>query len=282
MQDAIAIPSKGFTHGGKFHADDVFSTALLLILNPEYTYERGMTPPKDFDGIVYDIGLGVFDHHQADRRVRENGIPYAAFGLLWEAFGARLLPSMWKGFDKDFIQPLDLSDNTGVPNALADAIDYFNPAWDVSAPVNSGFPEAVELAKQVLERAIKRYESMERAKEHVEEALRQAQDHILILPTHMPWKNFITADIDFVVYPSTRGGYNAQAIDLDIEAGTHRCEFPSEWYGHSDAELVAISGRPGLRFCHKSGFLLAGDDLETILNVCKEAVAAKYGTNASH
>ena len=122
MQDAIAIPSKGFTHGGKFHADDVFSTALLLILNPEYTYERGMTPPKDFDGIVYDIGLGVFDHHQADRRVRENGIPYAAFGLLWEAFGARLLPSMWKEFDKDFIQPLDLSDNTGVPNALADAI----------------------------------------------------------------------------------------------------------------------------------------------------------------
>lgn len=279
MYDSANIPSKGYTHGGKFHADDVFSTALLQILNPDYTYERGLTPPSDPDIIVYDIGLGAFDHHQADRRVRENGIPYAAFGLLWEAFGPRLLPTMWEKFDEDFIQPLDLSDNTGVPNALADAIDYFNPSWDASAPVNTGFPEAVALAKQVLTKAIERYESMARAKEHVEKALSQAEDHILILPSTMPWKSFVTPEIDFVVYPSTRGGYNAQAIDLDIEAGTHRCEFPSEWYGHSDAELVAISGRPGLRFCHKSGFLLAGDDLDTVLAVCKEAIAAKYGTN---
>ena len=279
MNTPATIPSKGFTHGGKFHADDVFSTALLLILNPDYTYERGLYAPADFDGIVYDIGLGAYDHHQADRRVRENGIPYAAFGLLWETFGPQILPTMWEQFDKDFVQPLDLSDNTGVPNALADAIDFYNPAWDVSAPVNSGFPEAVELARQILLKAFERYNSMARAKELVEEALNQAQDHILILPTHMPWKSFITPDIDFVVYPSTRGGYNAQAIDLDIEAGTHRCEFPSEWYGHSDAELVAISGHPGLRFCHKSGFLLAGDDLEIILSVCKEAIAAKYGTN---
>ena len=27
--------AKAFTHGGKFHADDIFSSALLLYLNPE-------------------------------------------------------------------------------------------------------------------------------------------------------------------------------------------------------------------------------------------------------
>ena len=27
----MKIPAKGFTHGGKFHADDVFATALLMI-----------------------------------------------------------------------------------------------------------------------------------------------------------------------------------------------------------------------------------------------------------
>ena len=26
--------AKAFTHGGKFHADDIFSSALLLYLNP--------------------------------------------------------------------------------------------------------------------------------------------------------------------------------------------------------------------------------------------------------
>lgn len=36
MQDAAA-----FTHGGKFHADDVFSSALLLYFNPKITITRG-------------------------------------------------------------------------------------------------------------------------------------------------------------------------------------------------------------------------------------------------
>ena len=79
MQDAAA-----FTHGGKFHADDVFSSALLLYFNPKITITRGNKIPEDFKGIVFDIGRGKYDHHQRDSRVRENGVPYAAFGLLWE------------------------------------------------------------------------------------------------------------------------------------------------------------------------------------------------------
>ena len=75
-QNAIA-----FTHSGKFHADDVFSSALLLYLNPELTILRGNRVPDDFEGIVFDIGRGKYDHHQKDSRIRENGVPYAAFGL---------------------------------------------------------------------------------------------------------------------------------------------------------------------------------------------------------
>ena len=45
-----------FTHGGKFHADDVFSTALLQILRPDIQVTRGFVVPDDFDGIVYEIG----------------------------------------------------------------------------------------------------------------------------------------------------------------------------------------------------------------------------------
>ena len=79
----MQVPAKGFTHGGKFHADDVFSTALLQIVRPDFTVQRGFTVPDDFDGIVYDVGLGLFDHHQEPRETRPNGVPYAAFGLLW-------------------------------------------------------------------------------------------------------------------------------------------------------------------------------------------------------
>ena len=66
----MKIPANGFTHAGKFHADDVFATALLQILRPDIKITRGFTVPDDFDGIVYDIGFGMFDHHQEPREYR--------------------------------------------------------------------------------------------------------------------------------------------------------------------------------------------------------------------
>ena len=67
----MKIPANGFTHAGKFHADDVFATALLQILRPDIKITRGFTVPDDFDGIVYDIGFGMFDHHERTPRYSE-------------------------------------------------------------------------------------------------------------------------------------------------------------------------------------------------------------------
>ena len=123
--------ASAFTHSGKFHADDVFSSALLLYLNPEITITRGNKVPEDFDGIVFDIGRGKYDHHQKDSRIRENGIPYAAFGLLWEDLGCEILgDELAEKFDEAFVQPLDNNDNTGEKNELASLIGSFNPSWD--------------------------------------------------------------------------------------------------------------------------------------------------------
>ena len=41
----MKIPAKGFTHGGKFHADDVFATALLMIVRPDIKVTRGFVVP---------------------------------------------------------------------------------------------------------------------------------------------------------------------------------------------------------------------------------------------
>ena len=119
----MKIPANGFTHAGKFHADDVFATALLQILRPDIKITRGFTVPDDFDGIVYDIGFGMFDHHQEPREYRANGVPYAAFGLLWRVLGPGLVGERQaRLIDENFIQPLDLNDNTGEQNSLCDAI----------------------------------------------------------------------------------------------------------------------------------------------------------------
>ena len=87
----MKIPANGFTHAGKFHADDVFATALLQILRPDIKITRGFVVPDDFDGIVYDVGFGMFDHHQEPREYRPNGVPYAALGLLWRVLGPGLV-----------------------------------------------------------------------------------------------------------------------------------------------------------------------------------------------
>ena len=48
--------AKAFTHSGKFHADDVFSSALLLYLIPQITITRGNRVPVDYVGIGFDFG----------------------------------------------------------------------------------------------------------------------------------------------------------------------------------------------------------------------------------
>ena len=167
----MKIPAKGFTHGGKFHADDVFSTALLQIVRPDIQVTRGFVVPDDFDGIVYDVGGGMFDHHQEPRETRPNGVPYAAFGLLWQVLGAQLVGEhQARLLDENFIQPLDLNDNTGEQNSLADAIGSFNPLWDSKDDPDECFWRAVPVAKKILENEIAAANAVNRADDTVRRA----------------------------------------------------------------------------------------------------------------
>ena len=162
--------ASAFTHSGKFHADDVFSAALLLYLNPEITITRGNQVPENYEGLVFDIGRGQYDHHQKDSRIRDNGVPYAAFGLLWEKLGPEILgEELALKFDESFVQPLDINDNTGEKNELATLIGNFNPGWDSKSSNDEAFFQAVSVAGMIPE-----------------------------------------TNIAFVIFPSNRGGYCIQ------------------------------------------------------------------------
>lgn len=268
---------KGFTHGGIFHADDVFATALLLILNPKIEITRGFQVPEDFDGIVYDIGFGEFDHHQQERRVRENGILYAAFGLLWEAFGTEILEKEdAEKFDRDFIQPLDDSDNTGRANMLALIIADFNPTWkEKEKNSDQSFMEAVDMAKQILNRRFSQILTEREANQTVTEEIKKANGNgnrnILILKQALPWKKaVIGSDIIYTIYPSLRGCFNIQAVP--DENGELLRPFSEKWRGKTAAELETITGVKGVQFCHMSGFLCAADTLEAAVRIAEIAL----------
>lgn len=278
---AVKELKRAFTHGGKFHSDDVFAAALLKYLNPDIIIERGFQIPEDYDGIVFDIGFGKYDHHQKDARVRENGIPYAAFGLLWEELGAEILgEEAAKDLDEKFIQPLDLSDNTGCDNQIAELISLYNPNWNESASTDERFMQAVELAKTILERKFLKIKSVQKACNLLEPEVRKAENGILILKHYVPWKKAVEGtEIVYVIYHSQRGGFAAQAVE--DENGEMKSPFPEEWRGKSDQDLVEASKIEGLTFCHKSGFLIAGDTLDTIWKACKLACEKNKQRNQS-
>lgn len=269
----IKFNNHGMTHGGKFHADDVFSSALLKIMNPEIEIMRGFQVPEDFDGIVFDIGYGKFDHHQEGAEVRENGVPYASFGLLWREFGESLVGAEDAArFDESFIQPLDMDDNTGCGNQLARVIGKWNPSWDSEESADECFRQAVEVAKQILQKEFAGIRSIQRAQGLVQQALQTIKDKIVVLSKFAPWKNvLIPSAAEFVVYPSQRGGFSAQVIPLDFDTNTPKCNFPEAWAGKSPAELSRISGIKTLSFCHNNRFLISAATLSDVLQACKLA-----------
>lgn len=279
--------SSAFTHSGKFHADDVFSAALLLYLNPEITIIRGNKVPDDYKGLVFDIGRGQYDHHQKDSRVRENGVPYAAFGLLWEALGAEILGAeLAEKFDESFVQPLDNNDNTGEKNELATLIGNFNPGWDSKGSNDQAFFQAVSVAGMILENKFERYRGNERADKRVEEVLEKHQralktgdtpaenTNILVLPEFIPCqKRLSETSIAFVIFPSNRGGYCIQPQKKEYSMN-YKCSFPSQWLGLEGEELIAATGLESAVFCHKGGFLMTCGTLEDSLRACRSSLAA--------
>ena len=277
MQDAAA-----FTHGGKFHADDVFSSALLLYFNPKITITRGNKIPEDFKGIVFDIGRGKYDHHQRDSRVRENGVPYAAFGLLWEELGAEILgEELAVKFDESFVQPLDRNDNTGEKNELATLIVNFNPSWDVENGENEAFSTAVQTAGMILVNMFEKYKGNERAEKRVEEILAahnssvlsgeksEIEAKILVLPEFVPCqKQLRETDIAFIIFPSNRGGYCIQPLKKEHSLN-YKCSFPESWFGLEGEELKQATGLTSANFCHKGGFIMTVDDVNDAISACK-------------
>ncbi|MBM6915581.1 MYG1 family protein [Gemmiger formicilis] len=271
----MKIPAQGFTHAGKFHADDVFSTALLRIVRPDIQITRGFEVPENFDGIVYDIGGGMFDHHFEPRPIRPNGVPYAAFGLLWQLLGTQLVgANQARLMDENFIQPLDLNDNTGEKDSLADAIGAFNPRWDEPDRGDEPFWEAVAVAQNILEKRIGEAQAVNRADDLVRNAYDRMQDGIVILPCYAPWKNALyRTDALFVVYPSQRGGWAAQAV-TDRRTKKSKIPFPAAWAGQNGEDLAQRSGIPGLRFCHASRFMVTGAEKADVIEACRRAMRA--------
>lgn len=280
---------EAYTHAGSFHADDVFSAAFIQMIADKQNciipiHRVFSTEGIASDALVFDIGGGTYDHHQPDAVYRENGNKYAAFGLLWRDFAYILCSrkEVEEGIDSYFIQPLDLSDNYGYENSVAEIVRNFNFTWlekeeyggeDIDYLTDVQYEKAVTLARCILERVIEMEEAKAKAYSIVEEALANSDGDIVILDKQVPWKKvLIPSCAKFVVYKSSRGEWNAQVIPERENDVTAKLDFPEAWAGLRDEEIQKVSGINGLVFCHTSLFLCAASTKEGAINACKEAI----------
>ena len=266
-----SVPFYGYTHAGVFHADDVCATALLKQLNPEFEVERVFSVPEDACGIVYDIGGGEFDHHQANSPVRNNGVPYAAFGLLWKEYGEMILPDARdrRAFDKGFVQPIDLVDNRGGFHPISQLISDFNARDASNAELQDiRFEQAVDMMSTVLANRFERIRE-QRFDLDIVETLRDAGDgQILVMNEWRNWQSaLVGSSYAYAVYPSNRGGWNVQGVPVEMGSGEVVIPFPESWRGLSGVDAELASGIDGLTFCHASGFLCATDTEEAAIQV---------------
>lgn len=269
------------THSSKFHADDVFSTAFmsLIIDNPVVCRVNSVEENISPSAIVYDIGFGKFDHHQKEFDLKhDNGVKYASFGLLFKEFGLSYLNTIDSRYgedvylmlEHDLVIGIDAVDNGEFPNinvnynykSIDSIIGDFNACWDEDTDNDIYFMKAVEIAGMILSAGIKKCFAKIRAKERVEGAIEESNNHIMFLNEYMPFKDFVitsnnpkAADIWFCITPSNRGGYNVHTIPKEKNTHITRCDFPSSWGGLVDDELQLVSGVKSATFCHSGLFL---------------------------
>ena len=175
-------------------------------------------------------------------------------------------------FDEKFIEPIDLDDNTGCGNDISDIITSFNPPWDSEKTSDECFFEAVQFAKTILEKKFEYTKSLMRGNSIVVDCYKNSNDKIAILPRYIPWKQaLVDTDAEFVVFPSDRGGFNAQVIPKSKKDKEPRINFPKEWAGKTKDVLFDITSIETLKFCHNSRFMISADTMEDIILACKRA-----------
>lgn len=288
------------THDGGFHADDAFAVASLLLHtggNAEVVRTRDpqVIAAGDFVADVggeYDVARNRFDHHQpGGAGVRTNGIPYAAFGLVWKKFGAALSgsPEIAARIDLKLVQPIDAADNgiqlgtyegaPAFPYVIQNAVFAFEPSWnEKDRSLDMGFTEAREFAQRILEREIIHAHDAALGEERVRAAYEAAEDkRIIVLDAKYDWDAVLEEKPEplFVITPDRgpSGNWRAHAVRAQSHSFVSRFSFPTAWAGKRDAELAALSGVPDAVFCHNKLFTVASRTKEGALALAKKALA---------
>ena len=304
-------PVRIATHNGTFHADDVFGVAVLLLLYPHAelvrTRDAATITSADFAvdvGGEWDPARGRFDHHQRGfAGARPDGVVYASAGLVWEAFGERLVTQLIgpgradpplaqaiaTDLDVELVQHLDRADtgaSHGAPGlfGLSALLSQFNTTWDNPAAAGkdgraalAGFHRAVEVTTLFLRASVDQLRAKHQGAQLVRRADKVLGGAVLVLPRgSLPWTEVVCAEMPkvlFVVYPdSSDTQFQLHVVTVEPHSFVARKDLPRPWAGLRDAELAAVCGVADAVFCHNGRFIAGAGSLQGALRMAELAL----------
>lgn len=286
------------THSGGFHTDDVFAVATLQLVHGTENVEIIRTRDEavlacadivvDVGG-VYDVETKRFDHHQNGGPVRDNGIPYAAFGLVWREYGEQVAGSkeVADEIEQMMILAVDAGDQ-GVPlydlkNAdippyeLYQVIRSFLPEWDSDKHLDTAFEKAVDFARELLMRIIATKQADQKMKVLIHEVYTNTADKRVLVFDEVVATNACIDYPEVIITvrpddPTSNTNWMAKTVMKDYGSFEGRIKFPDAWLGLRNAELAQVSGISDAIFCHKAGFNFIAGSKEGVMQAVESVV----------
>lgn len=269
------------THSGTFHVDDVISTIFLSKIFKEINLIR--VPRIDNRSIgnklVFDIGLGEFDHHQRNRNgKRENGIYYSSIGLLWKKYGkeylkninAKNINKVYEYIDKELIQYIDATDNMQMEylksKIVPDFVKLCNPEWNEDMTEEEGFIHALKLADEFWNVYIKHALAEVEAIEIIIRKTNETKENYAIFDKELPYRKAINLlenkNIKYLIFKSKRICYNIRIIDKKLE-------FKKGIVMNNIEQSKSLSGIKDLLYVDHHGKLCCTETLDSAISLVK-------------
>jgi len=262
------------TYSDRFHADDVASVAMLLMLYPDAlvirTRDRDEMNNADICvdvGNRYD-GVKWFDHHKCRTPKRKGSrIKYSSAGLVWNKFGRRIveqfnvkkeiIDDVVKHVDEHVIMFIDAVDNghsVYKPSALnsdqivtiSTIVNVFNATQYDDEDSDRMFYDAVKVICKILEREIKN--SIDIIVSRREMMKVDSGSRVMAFDEKLRWRENIHLfpHVDYIVMPSNSG-----SLWVATTIGNHK--FPRYLRGTVKEQLVEITGIESAIFVSRNG-----------------------------
>ena len=157
------------------------------------------------------------------------------------------------------------------------------PTWKEPQDFDEKFAEAVDFAKKILKREIKKAKDWIEAKSVVAERFKESDDKRLIVLNKE--ENFGRELVTEVLVNFNEPLYVVllrsdislwQVVAVTKESNTYilRKSLPRAWLGKKEKELQKITNVKDALFCHRSGFMCVAESKEGAILLAKKALDA--------